>query len=313
MRNTTHELVGAASAVALARALELDALGTAAAVAAAVIGSRLPDVDQPGSRVQRRGRLERRHPPLALAGLLLRLPLFAFALLARHRGLSHSLCALVLVAGLSAGLGDALGGPAPAAAAGLALGYAGHVLAEDRMAGAAGGPDPHRQPARRRAGAAGRHGDADPVGGLTAQSAWAARRSARARPSCAATWALRPGRRGLGDLVARLLTRLVCLGRSDPLGALALVTGGAGDAARDQHRRRQQRDGAEQGARGDPQAFGQQPRHADACRGGSGSTRTRTHQPMPATHCWRCGLASKMGPRVMWRQCGLGDARPRPG
>jgi membrane-bound metal-dependent hydrolase YbcI (DUF457 family) len=130
VRNTTHELIGVACAVAASRALELDPLETAAAAAGAVWGSWLPDADRLGTRVHRRGRLARRNLAFAALGALLRLPLVVFALLARHRGLSHSLAACALVAALAALLAALVGGLVAAAAAGGALGYCAHVLAD---------------------------------------------------------------------------------------------------------------------------------------------------------------------------------------
>jgi membrane-bound metal-dependent hydrolase YbcI (DUF457 family) len=130
VRNSTHELVGVAAAVAASRALELGPLETAAAAAAAIWGSWLPDADRLGTRVHRRGRLARRHlAPVAL-GAVLRLPLVVFALLARHRGLSHTLAACGLLAAVAGLMAAALGGLGAAAAAGCALGYFAHVLAD---------------------------------------------------------------------------------------------------------------------------------------------------------------------------------------
>jgi membrane-bound metal-dependent hydrolase YbcI (DUF457 family) len=130
VRNTTHELVGVASAVAASRALELEPLETAAAAAGAVWGSWLPDADRLGTRMHRRGRLTRRHLLVAALGAVLRLPLVVFALVARHRGLSHSLGACGLLAVLAALTAVVLGGVGAAAAAGGAVGYCAHVLAD---------------------------------------------------------------------------------------------------------------------------------------------------------------------------------------
>jgi membrane-bound metal-dependent hydrolase YbcI (DUF457 family) len=130
VRSTTHELVGVACTVAASRTLEFDAPETAAAVAGAVWGSWLPDADRLGARVHRRGRLARRNLAFAALAAVLRLPLATFALLARHRGVSHSLAACGLLAGLAAVLAAAVGGVGAAAAAGCALGYCAHVLAD---------------------------------------------------------------------------------------------------------------------------------------------------------------------------------------
>jgi len=129
MRNATHELVGASVGLAAAHVVSADSILTAITVGAAVCGSRLPDVDQVGARVHRRTRLERRGLLLGGAGAILRLSLVAFALVARHRGVTHSLAACaVLVAGAAL-----LGGALPFVvfgAWGVALGYGAHVLAD---------------------------------------------------------------------------------------------------------------------------------------------------------------------------------------
>jgi membrane-bound metal-dependent hydrolase YbcI (DUF457 family) len=130
VRNTTHELVGVGAAVAASRALELEPLETVAAAAGAIWGSWLPDADRFGARVHRRGRLARRHLLVAALGAVLRLPLVGFALLARHRGLSHTLAACGLLAVAAALLAALLGGVGAAAAAGCAIGYCAHVLAD---------------------------------------------------------------------------------------------------------------------------------------------------------------------------------------
>lgn len=131
VRNTTHELLGVTLSLAASRALELDELASLPLVAGAVYGSWLPDADRLGSRVHRRTRLERRSLLVAAAGTLARLPLLAFALLARHRGVSHSLLACASLAALATTSAVvALGAGLTAALAGLALGYAAHVMAD---------------------------------------------------------------------------------------------------------------------------------------------------------------------------------------
>lgn len=131
MRNLTHELVGVSTAVAASRALKATPVETLALAAGALYGSRLPDVDQLGARVHRRSRAERRSLLVGAAGLLVRLPALVFALVARHRGATHSLAACGLVAALSLGLG-ALTGIAVVVllAGGLPVGYTLHVLAD---------------------------------------------------------------------------------------------------------------------------------------------------------------------------------------
>ena len=88
MRSATHQRVGVG--VAAVTVAAVDARGAAAAlrVAAAWIGSLLPDADLAGARVYRRSRIERRAALARLAGTLLRLPLRALALLPHH-GLTH--------------------------------------------------------------------------------------------------------------------------------------------------------------------------------------------------------------------------------
>jgi hypothetical protein len=77
VRNVTHELIGISAAIGAARAARLGPAATSAAVAAAFYVSWLPDVDQLGSRVHRRSRLERRSLVAGAVGALLRLPLVA--------------------------------------------------------------------------------------------------------------------------------------------------------------------------------------------------------------------------------------------
>jgi membrane-bound metal-dependent hydrolase YbcI (DUF457 family) len=130
MRNVTHELVGVSLAVAASRVLKAGPVETVAVAAAAFHGSWLPDADQLGARVHRRSRLERRSLVAGVLGALARLPLVAFALISRHRGITHSLAACLLLAGLAAAATAALGSFAAAVAGGLALGYVGHVAAD---------------------------------------------------------------------------------------------------------------------------------------------------------------------------------------
>jgi membrane-bound metal-dependent hydrolase YbcI (DUF457 family) len=130
VRNTTHELIGVACVVAASQALDLDTLETVAAVAGAVWGSWLPDADSLGTRVHRRGRLERGNLVVAAATTVLRSPFVVVALLSRHRGVSHSLAACGLLAGLAVVISAAFGGPLAALASGCALGYCAHVLAD---------------------------------------------------------------------------------------------------------------------------------------------------------------------------------------
>jgi hypothetical protein len=68
VRNVTHELLGVSLAVTAGRVLDAGPLEIAGLAAAAVLGSRLPDVDQLGARVHRRMRLERRTRLAVTAG-----------------------------------------------------------------------------------------------------------------------------------------------------------------------------------------------------------------------------------------------------
>jgi hypothetical protein len=83
VRNATHELVGVSLAVAAGLVLEARPLETAGLAASALLGSRLPDVDQVGARVHRRTALERRTVLAGAAGALLRLPLTMVAVSCR--------------------------------------------------------------------------------------------------------------------------------------------------------------------------------------------------------------------------------------
>jgi membrane-bound metal-dependent hydrolase YbcI (DUF457 family) len=100
-------------------------------VGAAFLGSWLPDVDRLGARVHRRSRFERRSLAAAAAIGLVRLPAVVFALVARHRGLTHSLLGAAL-AGLVGALLLSPVGPTASlvAGAGIGLGYLAHVLAD---------------------------------------------------------------------------------------------------------------------------------------------------------------------------------------
>ncbi len=130
VRNATHELVGVTCALGASRALGLEAVEAAAAGATALLGSWLPDADRRGTRVHRRSRLERRSLLAGALGFVVRLPLVAFALVARHRGISHSLFACALLGAVAVALGMALPPPGIMLTGGLAVGYSAHVLAD---------------------------------------------------------------------------------------------------------------------------------------------------------------------------------------
>jgi len=130
VRNATHQLVGVTCALGVSQALGLETVQTAAVSITAVCGSWLPDADRLGTRVHRRSLLERRSLLAGALGVVARTPLWALALLGRHRGITHSLLACVLVGAAAAALGVALPSPGLALAGGLALGYLAHVLAD---------------------------------------------------------------------------------------------------------------------------------------------------------------------------------------
>jgi membrane-bound metal-dependent hydrolase YbcI (DUF457 family) len=131
VRNATHELVGITLAVAAGQAVEAGPLETAGLAVAALIASRLPDVDVPGARIHRRSRLERRNLLAGGAGALLRLPLRLFAALVPHRGVTHSAAACAAAPGLGALLAYPAGaGAALVVGGGVAIGYAAHVAAD---------------------------------------------------------------------------------------------------------------------------------------------------------------------------------------
>ena len=131
MRSTTHEAVGAAVTLAVCAAVECGPLAAAAAVCASLLGSRLPDADQPGTRIYRRTRLERRSLLASLAGGALRLPLTAFAESAQHRGATHWLlsaaAATIILTGAAGSLWPALVLPV---AIGVGCGYCAHLFAD---------------------------------------------------------------------------------------------------------------------------------------------------------------------------------------
>lgn len=127
----THELIGVTAAIGVAQAAQWGPLETAGGAAAACCGSWLPDADQLGSRIHRRSGLERRCLAVGAAGLVLRLPLLAFCVLASHRGVSHSALGCVAVAG-AVGLALVPLGAAVVLvwAGGLTVGYAAHLAAD---------------------------------------------------------------------------------------------------------------------------------------------------------------------------------------
>lgn len=131
MLNATHQTIGVASSLAATAALGSEPATCAIAAAAALYSSRLPDVDQRGSRVHRRTRTERRHLAALALGTILRLPMIIVALVARHRGATHWLLTAAAVTAaltaLAAALSPALVTPI---GLGVGLGYTTHLLAD---------------------------------------------------------------------------------------------------------------------------------------------------------------------------------------
>ena len=133
MRNMTHEAVGAAVTLAVCGSVDSGRLAAAAAAAvcASLLGSRLPDADQRGTRIHRRTRLERRRLIAALAGGALRLPMIAFAGLAQHRGATHWLLSAATATIILVGAAGVLWPPLVLPVAiGVGCGYCAHLLAD---------------------------------------------------------------------------------------------------------------------------------------------------------------------------------------
>ena len=131
MRNATHELVGVSLAVAAGQALDAGPIESVGLAAAALCGSRLPDIDQLGARIHRRTRLERRSLLVSAPAAAIRLPLVAFAAVVSHRSLTHSVPACVAAAALTALVASRAGtGAALVLGGGVAIGYAAHVIAD---------------------------------------------------------------------------------------------------------------------------------------------------------------------------------------
>jgi membrane-bound metal-dependent hydrolase YbcI (DUF457 family) len=138
VRNLTHEAIGAAVTLAVCAALDSGALVATGAVGASLLGSRLPDADQLGTRIHRRTRVERRSRVAALAGRVLRLPMTIFARLAKHRGATHWLlsaaAATIALAGAAGAVWASLTLPV---AIGAGCGYGAHLLADACTTGGA--------------------------------------------------------------------------------------------------------------------------------------------------------------------------------
>ena len=110
MKNLTHETIGAAGALTVCAIAGTDVLTAAGCVAASVLGSRLPDACQLGSKIHRRTWWERRNPLVGLAGVILRLPLVLFGAIAKHRGATHWLSTAGVVAAVCGLLAAAVDG-----------------------------------------------------------------------------------------------------------------------------------------------------------------------------------------------------------
>ncbi len=131
MKNVTHETVGATGALAVCTIASADILTTAGCVLVSVLGSRLPDVCQLGSKIHRKTSWERRNPLVALAGFVLRLPMKLFAVLAQHRGSTHWLSTgAVLTAACAVAASAVDFRLLLPVAAGLGAGYTLHLLAD---------------------------------------------------------------------------------------------------------------------------------------------------------------------------------------
>jgi membrane-bound metal-dependent hydrolase YbcI (DUF457 family) len=129
--NRTHEAIGGAVTLAVCAAVESGAAVATGAFCVSLLGSRLPDADQLGTRIHRRTRLERRSLSAALAGGVLRLPMTIFACLAKHRGASHWLLSSAAAAIVLAAAAGAVWAPlAPPVAIGTGCGYAAHLLTD---------------------------------------------------------------------------------------------------------------------------------------------------------------------------------------
>ncbi len=126
----THQLSGVGLAAVAAAATDAAAPAAAVVLAAAWLGSLLPDADKAGSHVYRRTRLERRHLPARALGAVARLPLRLLVMLP-HRGVTHSLLACALAAGVAGALVSLVAPElAAAAAAGTGIGYGAHVAGD---------------------------------------------------------------------------------------------------------------------------------------------------------------------------------------
>jgi membrane-bound metal-dependent hydrolase YbcI (DUF457 family) len=131
VRNTTHEAVGVAVTLTICAAVDSGPLAAAAAICASLLGSRLPDADQLGTRIHRRTRLERRNMVLGLAGGALRLPMTGFAGVAQHRGATHWLLTAAAATIVLTGAADILWQPlVDPVVIGVGSGYGAHLLAD---------------------------------------------------------------------------------------------------------------------------------------------------------------------------------------
>ena len=126
----SHQIAGIGLAAVAGAALDVSPATGAVMLAAAWLGSMLPDADRAGTRVYHRTRLERRVWIVGAVGWVARLPLRMLMVLP-HRGVTHSVFACA-AASVLAGLLVALVDPAlaVAAGAGMAIGYATHIAGD---------------------------------------------------------------------------------------------------------------------------------------------------------------------------------------
>lgn len=126
----THQAIGVACAVPIAATQAHTPAAAALIVTGSILGSLLPDADHADAHIHALTDFERRHPLLALTGLLLRLPLRLVARLPHRGPITHGFPAVVWVPDLVM-YTHATAGPLPyAAVLGIAIGYGAHLLAD---------------------------------------------------------------------------------------------------------------------------------------------------------------------------------------
>ena len=126
----THQLSGVGLAAVAAAASDAPPETAAVLIAAAWLGSLLPDADKAGSHIYQRTRLERRHLSARALGAIARLPLRLLVALP-HRGITHSVFACALAAAVAGALVSLVAPElAAAAAVGTGIGYGAHVAGD---------------------------------------------------------------------------------------------------------------------------------------------------------------------------------------